>query len=236
VDETDAVVERLGRELARAAALRANVARTPKLEAYRQRLRAWQAVRLARTHADLLASPRMGLAAAFFLTDLYGTQDLTRRDASVRRIVPMMKRLLPLGALESVAEAIELEVLSEDLDIAMAAMLGERTDALAAADYAAAYCKVGRRADRERQIELIDDLGKSLDRLVHQPLIGSALSMMRVPAQIAGLSELHDFLQRGYQAFKKMGDAAEFLERIVGREQRLLEALFAGDDRLLGAT
>jgi hypothetical protein len=57
--------------------------------------------------------------------------------------------------------------------------------------------------------------------------------MMRRPAQIAGLGELHDFLQRGYDAFAKMGDATEFLERILGRERKLLLTLFAGDDILL---
>jgi hypothetical protein len=56
---------------------------------------------------------------------------------------------------------------------------------------------------------------------------------MRRPARLAGLGELHDFLQRGYDAFRTMGGASEFLNLIVGRERKLLEALFAGDDSLL---
>jgi hypothetical protein len=198
-------------------------------------LRAWQAARLARTHADLLASPRMGLAATFFLTDIYGSEDITKLDANVRRVVPAMKRLLPAAGLETVADAIELEALSEDLDLAMATALGAKSNnKLTAATYAAAYRKIDRRADRERQIKLIEDLGKSLDRLVHQPLVGTTLSMMRRPAQLAGLSELQNFLQRGYKAFVKMGGASEFLNLVVGRERKLLEGLLAGDDSLLG--
>ncbi|SPE35459.1 conserved hypothetical protein [Burkholderiales bacterium] len=145
-----------------------------------------------------------------------------------------MKRLLPAAGLETVAEAIELEALSEDLDFAMAKTLGATSSKLAGASYGAAYRKVDRRADRERQIDLIENLCKSLDRLVHQPLAGTTLSMMRWPAQLAGLGELQDFLQRGYTAFVKMGGAGEFVALIVGRERDLLQALFAGDDRMLG--
>jgi hypothetical protein len=227
------VVERLTRHLDRVTALREAAVANPKLEAARQRLRAWQAARLARTHADLLTSPRMGLAATFFLTDIYGSEDLTKLDANVRQVAPAMKRLLPTAGLETVAEAIELEALSEDLDFAMATALGAKSSKLSAATYGAAYRKVDRRPDRELQISLIEDLGQSLARLVRKPFVGTTLSMMRRPAQLAGLSELQDFLQRGYKAFTKMGDAREFLGLIVGRERKLLEALFAGDDSLL---
>jgi hypothetical protein len=59
MNEPEDAVERLTRQLDRAAALRTAAGDDPKLDAARQRLRAWQAARLARTHADLFASPRM---------------------------------------------------------------------------------------------------------------------------------------------------------------------------------
>jgi hypothetical protein len=116
----------------------------------------------------------------------------------------------------------------------VASALAAKANTLSAATYGAAYRKADRRADRERQIDLIESLGQSLDRLVHKPFVGTTLSLMRKPAQLAGLGELQDFLQRGYQAFTKMGDAHEFLALVIGRERELLEALFAGDDSLLG--
>jgi hypothetical protein len=233
-DQKPGPTERLLHQLNRAAGLRAVAAENPKLEATRQQLREWQAARLARTHADLLTSPRMGRAAAFFLSDLYGSEDLTGLDANVRRIAPTLTHLLPAAALEIVAEAIELEALSEELDFAMATALGATAGKVTAAAYANAYRKIDRRADRERQIFLIERVGRALDDLVRHPLIGTTLSMMRLPAQIAGLSELQDFLQRGYKSFVKMGGADEFLNLVVSRERKLLNALFAGDDSLLG--
>ncbi|HXZ46373.1 MAG TPA: hypothetical protein VEH02_06565 [Pseudolabrys sp.] len=132
------------------------------------------------------------------------------------------------------ADAIELDALSEDLDSAMIAALGTQVKSLNAAAYGSAYRKVGRRNDREHQIELIQRLGQSLDRLARQPFISTTLALMRKPARLAGLSELQSFLERGYSAFQKMEDASEFLTKVITRERELLNALFAGNDSLLG--
>ena len=228
------MVQRLHRQLDLAAELQASAKANPDVEAARERLRAWQAVRLARTHADLLASPRMGPAATFFLTDLYGSTDLSKLAGDVKRIVPVMKKFLPVAGLETVADAIELHALSEELDIAMVKALGRRIRKLDATAYGRAYRKVDRRGDRERQIALIRDVGQALGRLIGQPFVSSALGLMRKPAQLAGFGELQAFLERGHDAFRKMGDTKEFLGLIVSRERKLLKALFAGDDSLLG--
>ncbi len=228
-------ISRLYHQLDLAAQARSSVKADRTVEATRQRLRDWQAARLARTHKDLLASPRMGPAASFFLTDLYGSSDLSKLADDVRRIVPVMVKLLPTAGLDTVADAIELHALSEDLDIAMVAALGKQIFALDAAAYGRAYRKVGRRKERQRQIDLVQDVGQALARLVHQPFVSTALGFMRKPAKLAGLGTLQDFLQRGYEAFRKIDDPQEFLDTIVSREQELLQALFAKDDSLLSA-
>lgn len=235
MSDKEDVVERLHRQLDLAAELQASAKANPDVEATRERLRAWQAVRLARTHADLLASPRMGPAATFFLTDLYGSTDLSKLAGDVKRIVPVMTKFLPVAGLETVADAIELHALSEELDIAMVKALGSRINKkLDATAYGRAYRKVDRRGDRERQIALIRDVGQALGRLIGQPFVSSALGLMRKPAQLAGFGELQAFLERGHDAFRKMGGTKEFLGLIVSRERKLLKALFAGDDSLLG--
>jgi hypothetical protein len=53
--------------------------------------------------------------------------------------------------------------------------------------------------------------------------------MMRQPARLAGLGQLHDFLERGFDAFRRMGGAGEFLTTVVARETALMDAMFAGD-------
>ncbi len=217
---------RIETQLGVAAGVRARLAADPKGQAAREALRVWQSARLARTHADLLESPRYASTATFFLNDIYGPKDLSRHEEDVRRILPIMMKVLPVPGLETVADAIELNALSESLDGEMVATLKKKVFSLTEDDYVMAYRSVGRRPDRERQIALIGHLGKSLDKLTRKPLIGTALSMMRKPAVLAGLGDLQSFLESGYEAFRTMKGAEEFLGKITSRETALLNEWF----------
>jgi hypothetical protein len=223
------ITKRIEAQLDAAASARDLLAGDAQAAAKREALRVWQAARLARTHDDLLQSPRYKDTAAFFLTDIYGPKDLSRHEQAVRRIMPLMTTVLPVAGLETVADAFELNALSESLDAAMLIALGGKVFNLTDADYGEAYRAVDQRADRERQIQLIMHLGQSLDRLTRKPFIGTTLAMMRGPAAAAGLGDLQDFLERGYTVFRKMHGADEFLERIASRERALLEATFADE-------
>ncbi len=226
----DLAVQRLKEQLERSLAARRAAQEDPAVKAARDTLRQWQAARLARTHADLLASPRSHAGAEFFLADLYGPEDLGPGIQSVQGIIPLMEATLPAAGIETVADAIELDALSEVLDRAMVVALEKTGKPIDAASYGAAYRLVGRREDRVRQIKLISDLGQSLERLTHARFIGMALTLMRKPAKLAGLGHLQAFLERGYAAFRKMADPGGFVATITEREAAISKALFAGDD------
>lgn len=219
------IVSALRRELAAVIAARQAARSDPVLHAARIAVRSFQAQRMADTHADLLKASGTRAAARFFLADLYSTEDLTQRDASLERVVPAMERMLPGAALATVAEAIALDALSEKLDAAMARRLGEE---FTEADYIAAYRKSGTRADRERQIDHVESLGRALCELIRIPLIGSTLAMMRGPAKLANLAELQNFLERGYKGFKGMKSPSAFVDTVVQREREILQRLYAG--------
>jgi hypothetical protein len=233
MDKEVSTHDRLNEQLAAAARLRMQASADPSIARKRNQLREWQSQRLAATHADLLADKRYHAAAAFFLDELYGTKDTTGRDADVARVVPTLSKFLPESGVETVADAMELDALSEDLDAAMAVALGKRIDAIDAKAYGAAYRSVGRRIDRVHQVDLIDHLGHALEKLTKRAFAGTALKMMRKPAAAVGLSDLQAFLESGYNAFRAMGNASEFLEIIVSRERAVLEGLFAGNDGIL---
>lgn len=65
MDDKDQIVQRLTSELDLSTRLRATAKADVTAGEHRQHLRSWQAGRLARTHADLLASPHFASAAAF---------------------------------------------------------------------------------------------------------------------------------------------------------------------------
>lgn len=189
------------------------------------RLKAWQSDRLAATYPDLLASPRYRAAAHFFMEDLYGPKDFSQRDADVERILPKLIALLPAAALSTLADAVELDELSEELDAKVLAAHGH--GAISHASYAAAYAQAATPAQRQRQIALIRSIGEALDRLTRIPLLLSTLKLMRGPAQMAGLSALQLFLEKGFVTVKEMRGVGEFLDIITRRETLLMERLFA---------
>lgn len=229
------IIAQIHQHLERVASLREQQLAHPDDARDRARLRQWQADRLGRTHQDLLASRRYGPAARFFLTDLYGPEDASRREADLIRLLPMAEKILPESGLVVLARAIELDALSEDLDVAMIAALRRlgAMEAITAEAYLAAYQFVGQASVREHQIALITTLGETLDRLAHKPFLGTTLRLVAGPAQLAGLGELHAFVERGYRVCRQMGDAEAFLEEVAERERAVMQALFAGDISVL---
>jgi hypothetical protein len=216
------------RELARVARLQAERDANPILAGALARLAAWQSRRLAMTYADLASQDRYADAIRFFQTDLYGATDFARRDADLARVVPVMVRMLPERVIGTIAKAVELHALSQSLDRSLLARLPRADGNFNVAEYSRAYRKTGKRPERERQIRLIGEIGQELAEYVRKPLIGAALAMMRQPARLAGLFALHDFLERGFSAFRRMGEATEFLGTIDTRERALMEELLGG--------
>ena len=199
-------------------------------ERRRANLRTWQAARLTRTYADLLASERFGEAAEFFLSDLYGPKDFGERDTELERILPLMTSILPVSGLSTLLLAIEVDALSERFDAAMVGVLGAQLDTPEISDdaYAAAYREVGDRPGRETQIRLIGQTGEALDAFARKPFVRMALTMMHGPAKLAGLGELQVFLERGFDAFRTMRGASQFIDFIVNREREFSAAMFTG--------
>ena len=189
-------------------------------------VKAFQRQRFAQTYADLLQQVRYASASVFFLDDLYGPADTSERDRQFMRIVPAMVRLFPGDIVKTVQSLSALHALSERLDTAMARVL--ISDEVSREIYVHAWRSTSA-ADRERQIELMLRVGSDLDRHTRKPLLRQSLRFMRGPAQAAGLSDLQRFLERGFDTFKNMRGAGEFLTIIGQRERALAAALFKGE-------
>lgn len=205
------------------AEIRARVAQSPALALHLSRLKRYQANRLHTTYVDLHAQPRYQAAVEFFTDDLYGDEDFSARDADLHRIVPAVSRLFPVEAVATLDAALRLHALAESLDFQMCGHNPAqpwREDS-----YRAAWKATSDSAPRFEQLQFVLEIGQDLDKLVHLPMIGVTLSAMKGPAAVAGLSELHGFLQRGYRAFKRLKGAGEFLLMIKARETTLIESL-----------
>lgn len=187
--------------------------------------KAYQQRRFSHTYADLLEHPRYRAASRFFLDELYGPTDFTRRDDQFARVVPAMVRLFPDDIIGTVSTLASLHALSEQLDTQLAGHLG--APGVDAPAYVAAWQATGRPEAREQQIALTVRVGERLDRLTRNPVLRHSLRMMRGPARAAGLTELQQFLESGFDTFRAMRGAQDFLTMIGQRERELAAVLFA---------
>lgn len=226
------LIERLGRRLAWHQALHDHRCEPRNKLRWLPILRSWQTQRLESSFEHFLYDPQRRAAALFFLTDVYGDRDFSKRDANVAKVLPMMQRLLPAAVLGTIADGIELGALTHALDLRMAAELqriAPTRKRLDATLYAKAYRSVGHERLRGHQIDLISDVGVGLAKAVKTPGVAMLLRLSRGPAKASGLGELQGFLERGFEAFSALGDGKAFVADIEKSERRVAKRLFAED-------
>lgn len=187
-------------------------------------IKRYQQRRFEHTYADLLAHPRYAGASNFFLDELYGPSDFTQRDTQFARIVPALVRLFPAEVVETVEALAALHALSERFDSAMGRALP--SPEVDAESYMQAWQRCGDPAGRDSQVTLLRDVGRSLDRLTGNPLLRHSLRLMRGPARAAGMGALQSFLEAGFDTFRAMRGADEFLGLVDQRERALARALY----------
>lgn len=190
-----------------------------------------QARRFRATYSDFLQTPRHAAATRFFLEELYGEHNFTERDAQFGRIAGAIERLFPAAVGQLAVDLAETHALTETLDHEMAGhWLVMGSEYAYAERYVRCWRLTGKPEQRSRQLAVVQHMGRDLQRLTRSRSLLIALKMMRQPAQVAGLSSLQHFLERGFSAFAGMGDASEFLAAIQARESHWIASMF--DDEL----
>lgn len=229
---SDPVLERLARRLAWHQALHDPRCDPRNRLAWLQEVRRWQAQRLEASFGHFLADPNSRPAAMFFLTDVYGDHDFSRRDADLAKVMPTMRRLMPVSLLATVADGIGLGALTQALDLRMAQTLREcapRRRRLDTGLYTQAYRELGKPLARMRQIDLIASVGNGLAQAVRTRGVRTLLKLSRGPANALGVGELQSFLERGFDAFAAIRDAEAFVAQIEASERAIAWRLFDGD-------
>lgn len=219
----------------RVSLLRDAVNADPALRRALHRVKQLQSRRFAGTYSDLLTTKPYAAATRFFLEELYSDKDYAERDAQFARIAGAIQRLFPAQVAATAVSLAQLHALTEELDQAMAEAwlahsAGEPADGVAG--YVAAWRRVERRADRERQLAAVVDVGRQLARLTRTPGLRTMLRMMRAPAVASGLGSLQRFLETGFETFADVvrhRGADEFLGIVQSRETALITLLFDAD-------
>ncbi|MEM7611214.1 MAG: hypothetical protein AAF270_06030 [Pseudomonadota bacterium] len=180
---------------------------------------------------DLRDRPGYDAAINFVVADLTGP-GIADRDRELARVVPAMTRLLPAAALSALAVAMELNarVLQINLNIerelrgklAAAEPISERDYCLASRT----VCDIG---ECRTLVAMTRSAGESLERIIKVPMIGSLLRSMRLPARLAGVSDLQQFLEKGFRTVTAVDDVHTFLDVMEQRMSAVFERVFLAD-------
>lgn len=210
-------------DLKAAKELREAIKSNPALYAAKSALKKYQTERMKATHKNLLENEETRGAAMFFLAEVYSDKDLTKRDQDLTSLTPIIEKTFPEKTLTTIALAMELDRLTENLDLQMAMRLGDEfTDE----EYMEAFKTIGTKEDRFRQLEMIQILGDSLASIVQVRGLFTFVKMMRKPAKLAGLEEIHDFIEQGFGLFKDTKDPKAFIAGIIEKERQIMEEIY----------
>jgi hypothetical protein len=183
-----------------------------------------------RTYAALARQSRYNKAVSFLAEDLLGGNHLSARGGELARARKPMAKMLPDALLGTVARSVEFTAITLSIEMALAAYLeenkltmGDLTDET----YLAALRAAVSRELLERQSSLVVLVGEEIESVVNRPFIATALKMCRTPAQLMGLGDLQDFLERGFDAFRSMRGSREFIELFSRRESELIRQIYS---------
>lgn len=188
-----------------------------------QSLRDYQSQRLRATHNQWLENSDTRAAGEFFFDEIYSEKNSLSRDLETQKFLPTIGKILPLGAIETIASALELDGLTLELDIAMAEVLGS---SFSDGAYLQAFSQLGPIDSRLEQVRLVSTLGENLCEVVRIPFISTALKIMRPAARMARIESLHEFLEQGFNTFSKTKSAKLFVRSMTTLEASIIYSIF----------
>ena len=190
----------------------------------------WQSERLKSTHHDLYHERNYTNGLKFLFDELYSAQDFSGRDRDLERIFPKIIKLLPKTVISTVSLLVALNLLTQRLDRELAHAIFHQLNhtEINERSYCEAYIYCNNQEQRLYQIKLTAELGDKMDKYARSSLITFSLKITEKPAEMAGLSELHAFIMRGFTAFHSMRNIQTLMNTLTQRESIVLDKIFTG--------
>jgi hypothetical protein len=212
-----------------------NYHKNPDLFQRLQDVQAWQKQRMQRTHAQQFAEKQNVLMAEYFLNRLYGGPDfdaLAQQIARLSKYAHKAEKLIPDNAVKTGTAGVELAILAVQLDEQVAMQLlqdyhpyEKLTDEM----MRQTYLKLDQGSGRLKQLDLLDQLGKSLDKYMRSFVVYAAFKMCKGAAAKYSFDVMYDFMQDGFLAMKPLKSAEKFVKEFTAVERRIIDKVHADD-------
>lgn len=200
-----------------------------------QDVQAWQKQRMQATHSKQFAEKQNVLMSEYFLNRLYGGPDF---DALAEQIARLMKyahkaeKLIPENAVKTGTSGVSLAILAVQLDEQVAMQLLEDYhphEALNDEMMRLTYLKLDQGLSRLKQLDLLDQLGFSLDKYMRSFMVQTAFKMCKGAASKYNFNIMYEFMQDGFLAMKPLKSAEKFVKDFTAVERQIIHKVHAGD-------
>lgn len=212
-----------------------NYHQNPEIFRRLQDVQAWQKQRMQATHSKQFAEKQNVLMAEYFLNRLYGGPDF---DALAEQIARLMKyahkaeKLIPENAVKTGTSGVSLAILAVQLDEQVAMQLLEDYhphETLNDEMMRLTYLKLDQGQSRLRQLDLLDQLGFSLDKYMRSFMVQTAFKMCKGAASKYNFDVMYEFMQDGFLAMKPLKSAEKFVKDFTAVERQIIHKVHAGD-------
>lgn len=197
-------------------------------------VQAWMKTRIAATHQAFFALPENQLMAQYFLNRLYGGPDFDAMAQQIERLLKYAHKaesLLPENAIKTGTKSVSLAVLATQLDEQVAIQLLQDypldtplTDEI----MRQTLIKLDQGEARYEQLQLLDELGLTLDKYMRSTMMYAAFKMCKGIANKYQFERMYAFIQEGFAAMKPMKSAANFIKTFTEKEREIIDKVHAG--------
>lgn len=194
----------------------------------------WLKNRIQETHQDLFNEPKYVLMANYFINRLYGGPEFDDLALQIERLLKYAhkaEKIIPENAIKTGLKSVGLAVLAMELDEQVAKQLLK--------DYPVdqvindemmrqTLIKLDQADARHQQLNMLDELGLSLDKYMRSFIMHTAFKMCKGTASKYNFELMYDFIGEGFVAMKPMKSAATFISAFTEKERMIVENVHSG--------
>ncbi|AMW79995.1 hypothetical protein AMD27_14520 [Acinetobacter sp. TGL-Y2] len=190
---------------------------------------AWLKNRIQDTHHLLFNEPKHQLMAQYFINRLYGGAEFDDLAVQIERLLKYAhkaEKIIPENAIKTGLKSVGLAVLAMQLDEQVAKQLLKDYPVDQPIDdemMRLTLIKVDQAEARQQQLNMLDDLGTSLDKYMRSFIMHTAFKMCKGTASKYKFELMYDFIGEGFLAMKPMKSAANFIARFTEKERLIIE-------------
>lgn len=223
-----AAADQFERDIRRSNKVHAEYLGDPQQYRNYDRFTKWQLDYLLAFFDELRNKPGYSDALNFVVSELAGV-GVSKRDRQLARAAPAVTTLMPLGPLQTLARAANLNARTLEINLGICRQLqtdGKLPEIISESDYFAACRRASNYDECMEFLHIAIDLGRALGPTVQHRLIGMTLKAMNVPAHATGFGDLQAFFEKGYATFRNIPDLDYFLAETEARMTTVFQRIY----------